>query len=86
MLGCLNVLVRDVPLVFWGVKEATQHPDLHSQTGLPLTVCLFFETWSLYVTLAVLALDTLTRLSSNLQRISLPLPVHPGIKGMHYHA
>lgn len=40
------------------------------------TVCLFIETGSLYVTLVVLDFDTLSRLSLNPQRISLPLPVH----------
>lgn len=59
-LGCLAVLVRGISLVYWGAGEAIisfRQPDQSP------TVCLFIETWSFYVTLVVLNLDTLTRLS-----------------------
>lgn len=74
-LGCLAVLVRDISVVYWGAGEASIsfRPAQPDQSP---TVCLFIETWSLYVTLLVLDLGTLTRLSLNPQRISLPLPMH----------
>lgn len=74
-LGCLAVLVRDISVVYWGAGEASISIRSTQPDQSP-TVCLFVETWSLYVTLVVLDLDTLTRLSLNPQRISLPLPVH----------